>query len=239
MQVRHFCFFAEYKSRRSGDKPDCSRHCYLLWEWLEPYHGSPGHGPCAPPWPDKGGMFVLWKINLSWIGAFEILKFFSWLWTTGFEKFPANWCSEFGDAWEQVTVYRLICKGTVEEKIVKRASQKNTVQQLVMTGGQSVQGDVLEAEEVVSLLLDDAELEARMREQNSKQVVGFSFQDLLTCVFSLQFLLASWVLCPSPLFSSFFSCALVVAFKPSVNDFVMSSWYWCIRVFASWHVTAG
>jgi hypothetical protein len=67
-------------------------------------------------------------------------------------------------------VYRLICKGTVEEKIVKRASQKNTVQQLVMTGGQSVQGDVLEAEEVVSLLLDDAELEARMREQNSKQV---------------------------------------------------------------------
>jgi DNA helicase INO80 len=88
-------------------------------------------------------------------------------------------------------VYRLICKGTVEEKIVKRASQKNTVQQLVMTGGQSVQGDVLEAEEVVSLLLDDAELEARMREQNSKQVVGFSLQDLLTCVLSLQFLLAS------------------------------------------------
>jgi len=34
-----------------------------------------------------------------------------------------------------VTVYRLVCKGTVEERILKRASQKNAVQQLVMTGG--------------------------------------------------------------------------------------------------------
>eukprot|EP00250_Pteridium_aquilinum_P019700 c24539_g1_i9 orf=448-5037(-) len=65
---------------------------------------------------------------------------------------------------KEVTVYRLICKGTVEEKIVKRASQKNTVQQLVMTGGHS-QGDIFEAEEVVSLLLDDAELEQKMRDQ--------------------------------------------------------------------------
>lgn len=47
---------------------------------------------------------------------------------------------------------------------MKRASQKNTVQQLVMTGGQS-QGDVFQAEEVVSLLLDDAELEQRLKEQ--------------------------------------------------------------------------
>lgn len=69
---------------------------------------------------------------------------------------------------KEVTVYRLICKGTVEEKIVKRASQKNTVQQLVMTGGHS-QGDVFEAEEVVSLLLDDTELEEKMKEQVSKQ----------------------------------------------------------------------
>lgn len=65
---------------------------------------------------------------------------------------------------KEVTVYRLICKGTVEEKIVKRASQKNTVQQLVMTGGHS-QGDIFEAEEVVSLLLDDAELEQKMKDQ--------------------------------------------------------------------------
>lgn len=63
----------------------------------------------------------------------------------------------------QVTVYRLICKETVEEKILQRASQKNTVQQLVMTGGH-VQGDLLKPEDVVSLLLDDAQLEQKLRE---------------------------------------------------------------------------
>lgn len=63
----------------------------------------------------------------------------------------------------KVTVYRLICKETVEEKILQRASQKNTVQQLVMTGGH-VQGDLLAPEDVVSLLLDDAQLEQKLRE---------------------------------------------------------------------------
>ncbi|KAJ6304183.1 hypothetical protein OIU77_017955 [Salix suchowensis] len=50
---------------------------------------------------------------------------------------------------KDVTVYRLICKETVEEKILQRASQKNTVQQLVMTGGH-VQDDLLAPEDVVS-----------------------------------------------------------------------------------------
>ncbi|KAJ4977855.1 hypothetical protein NE237_008635 [Protea cynaroides] len=62
---------------------------------------------------------------------------------------------------KEVTVYRLICKETVEEKILQRASQKNTVQQLVMTGGH-VQGDLLAPEDVVSLLLDDAQLEQKL-----------------------------------------------------------------------------
>ena len=30
-----------------------------------------------------------------------------------------------------VTVYRLTCRGTIEEKVLRRAAQKNTVQQLV------------------------------------------------------------------------------------------------------------
>ncbi|KAF8398330.1 hypothetical protein HHK36_017257 [Tetracentron sinense] len=63
---------------------------------------------------------------------------------------------------KEVTVYRLICKETVEEKILQRASQKNTVQQLVMTGGH-VQGELLAPEDVVSLLLDDAQLEQKLR----------------------------------------------------------------------------
>ncbi|XP_059668388.1 chromatin-remodeling ATPase INO80 isoform X2 [Cornus florida] len=64
---------------------------------------------------------------------------------------------------KDVTVYRLICKETVEEKILQRASQKSTVQQLVMTGGH-VQGDLLAPEDVVSLLIDDAQLEQKLKE---------------------------------------------------------------------------
>ncbi|KAK4773038.1 hypothetical protein SAY87_028057 [Trapa incisa] len=64
---------------------------------------------------------------------------------------------------KDVTVYRLICKETIEEKILQRASQKNAVQQLVMTG-KHVQGDLLAPEDVVSLLLDDAQLEQKLRE---------------------------------------------------------------------------
>ncbi|XP_056696055.1 chromatin-remodeling ATPase INO80 isoform X2 [Spinacia oleracea] len=64
---------------------------------------------------------------------------------------------------KDVTVYRLICKETVEEKILQRANQKSTVQQLVMTGGH-VQGDLLAPEDVVSLLIDDAQLEQKLKE---------------------------------------------------------------------------
>ncbi|CAH9068725.1 unnamed protein product [Cuscuta epithymum] len=64
---------------------------------------------------------------------------------------------------KEVTVYRLICKETVEEKILVRASQKNTVQQLVMTG-EHVQGELMAPEDVVSLLLDDAQLEQKLKE---------------------------------------------------------------------------
>ncbi|XP_027188529.1 chromatin-remodeling ATPase INO80-like isoform X2 [Cicer arietinum] len=63
---------------------------------------------------------------------------------------------------KDVNVYRLICKETVEEKILLRASQKSTVQNLVMTGG-SVGGDLLAPEDVVSLLLDDVQLEQKFK----------------------------------------------------------------------------
>ncbi|KAJ7972181.1 DNA helicase INO80 [Quillaja saponaria] len=64
---------------------------------------------------------------------------------------------------KDVTVYRLICKETVEEKILLKASQKSTVQDLVISGGH-VQGDLLAPEDVVSLLLDDVQLEQKFRE---------------------------------------------------------------------------
>lgn len=55
-----------------------------------------------------------------------------------------------------VTVYRLICRATIEEKILQRAREKKTVQQLVMTG-QSSKGDLFAPEEVMSLLLEEGE----------------------------------------------------------------------------------
>ncbi|XP_054814872.1 chromatin-remodeling ATPase INO80 isoform X2 [Prosopis cineraria] len=63
---------------------------------------------------------------------------------------------------KDVTVYRLICEETIEEKILLRAGQKSTVQNLVMTGG-SV-GDFIDPDDVVSFLLDDVQLEQKFKD---------------------------------------------------------------------------
>ena len=47
-----------------------------------------------------------------------------------------------------VTVYRIVTKGTVEEKIVKRAKQKQNVQS-------TVYGDTFKMKDVVQLVMDD------------------------------------------------------------------------------------
>lgn len=65
-----------------------------------------------------------------------------------------------------VTVYRLVCQGTVEERILLRAAQKRTVQRLVMSegagagaaaGGGAGDGDELGADDVAAWLLDDGD----------------------------------------------------------------------------------
>jgi DNA helicase INO80 len=91
-----------------------------------------------------------------------------------------------------VAVYRLVCAATVEERILLRAQQKQTVQALVMAedanaaaaalagaaagGGAAADGgDVFAPEEVVSLLLDDEELAAQIaasRQQRARQAPG-------------------------------------------------------------------
>lgn len=60
---------------------------------------------------------------------------------------------------KQVTVYRLICKGTIEERILQRAREKSEIQRMVIQGGtfKGKQGE-LKPKEVVSLLLDDDEI---------------------------------------------------------------------------------
>ncbi len=61
---------------------------------------------------------------------------------------------------KQVTVYRLIVKGTIEEKILQRAREKSEIQKMVISGG-DFKPETLKAKEMVSLLLDDDEMETR------------------------------------------------------------------------------
>ncbi|XP_022083274.1 DNA helicase INO80-like isoform X2 [Acanthaster planci] len=69
---------------------------------------------------------------------------------------------------KQVTVYRLICKGTIEEKILQRAREKSEIQRMVITGGQ-FKPEQLKPKEVVSLLLDDEEIERKFHEQQREK----------------------------------------------------------------------
>ena len=69
---------------------------------------------------------------------------------------------------KQVTVFRLVCKGTIEERILQRAQEKSEIQRMVISGG-SFRPDTLKATEVVSLLLDDEELERRFRQKQEER----------------------------------------------------------------------
>jgi len=69
---------------------------------------------------------------------------------------------------KQVTVYRLICKGTIEERILQRAREKSKIQKIVISGG-SFKPDTLKPTEVVSLLLDDEEIERKYRQRQAER----------------------------------------------------------------------
>lgn len=74
----------------------------------------------------------------------------------------------------QVTVYRLITSGTIDERILKLARTKKTVQDAVVgssSGNAEIAGpgEAAKPNEVVSLLLDEEELEAGMRAQAAKR----------------------------------------------------------------------
>ena len=85
---------------------------------------------------------------------------------------------------KQVTVYRMITRGTIEERIRKRALQKEEVQKVVMTGGSSGGVDFNarrgenKAKEVAMWLVDEEgqeelqRLEERRREEEAKMPVG-------------------------------------------------------------------
>lgn len=72
---------------------------------------------------------------------------------------------------KQVTVYRLICKGTIEERILQRAREKSEIQRMVISGG-NFKPDQLKPKEVVSLLLDDDEIETKYRQKKVEDKKG-------------------------------------------------------------------
>ncbi|GAB0098731.1 DNA helicase Ino80 [Sergentomyia squamirostris] len=69
---------------------------------------------------------------------------------------------------KQVTVYRLICKGSIEERILQRAREKSEIQRMVISGG-NFKPDTLKPKEVVSLLLDDEEIEMKYRQKTEER----------------------------------------------------------------------
>lgn len=77
---------------------------------------------------------------------------------------------------KQVTVYRLICKGTIEERILQRAREKSEIQRMVISGG-NFKPDTLKPKEVVSLLLDDEEIELKYRQKTEER--KFVAEDVL------------------------------------------------------------
>ena len=74
---------------------------------------------------------------------------------------------------KQVTVYRLITRGTIEERILLRAKQKEEVQRVVISGNAFKETEVDfnkgNARDVVSWLLDDDELEEQLRATQAKR----------------------------------------------------------------------
>lgn len=55
-------------------------------------------------------------------------------------------------------MYRLVTKGTIEERILKRAHQKQTVQATVYSGG-AFKADIFKPQEVMELLFDENEID--------------------------------------------------------------------------------
>ncbi|XP_076818637.1 chromatin-remodeling ATPase INO80-like isoform X1 [Clavelina lepadiformis] len=68
---------------------------------------------------------------------------------------------------KQVTVYRLVCKGTVDERMLARAEEKSAIQRMVISDG--FKTDSLNQKEMVSLLLDEDNLPKLTSEDKMNQ----------------------------------------------------------------------
>ncbi|BFZ59342.1 Putative DNA helicase ino80 [Saitoella coloradoensis] len=108
-------------------------------------------------------------INLT---AADTVIFYDSDWNPTMDSQAMDRCHRLGQT-KQVTVYRLITRGTIEERILKRAKQKEEVQKVVISGGdfqaQPKGVDFGKTREVVSWLLDDDTLEQKLMEQQEAE----------------------------------------------------------------------
>jgi len=72
---------------------------------------------------------------------------------------------------KQVTVYRLIARGTIEERIVRLARAKKDVQDIVV--GTKSLTDVAKPSEIVSLFMDDEELAESVAKRKQAEAHGY------------------------------------------------------------------
>ena len=77
-----------------------------------------------------------------------------------------------------VSVYRLVTKGTVEERILLHAHQKRNMQGMVTTRQTTLPGKEreMESSEVVSLLLGDVDVDMKVRVRQMQDVKRFADQ---------------------------------------------------------------
>jgi DNA helicase INO80 len=73
---------------------------------------------------------------------------------------------------KQVTVYRLIARGTIEERILKLARAKKDVQDIVV--GQKSLTDVAKPTEIASLFMDDEELAESVAKRKQAEAHGYT-----------------------------------------------------------------
>ncbi|WWC70534.1 uncharacterized protein I206_104485 [Kwoniella pini CBS 10737] len=78
---------------------------------------------------------------------------------------------------KQVTVYRLISRGTIEERILKMARAKKDVQDIVV-GTKSI-SDVAKPSEIASLFMDDEELAESVAKRKQAEAHGYIVPSLI------------------------------------------------------------
>ncbi|KXS17805.1 hypothetical protein M427DRAFT_121847 [Gonapodya prolifera JEL478] len=94
-------------------------------------------------------------INLT---AADTVIFYDSDWNPTVDQQAMDRCHRLGQT-KTVTVYRLITRGTIEERIQIRTKQKTQVQKVVISGGEFEGTVEFKPREIASLLMDDGEMD--------------------------------------------------------------------------------